>query len=127
MTTDTLGLLANKLIEAGINYEFMEWTDSDIPETYFVGEYTENESLNEDGYHESVFMLTGTTTGSWLELETIKKKVESLFPCIPRESFLLPDGSRVVVLYSTATPVPTETADIKRIQINLTIKEWMVN
>ena len=44
-----------------------------------VGEYNEIESVNEDGLQETTFILTGTTRGSWLELEQDKEKIEQLF------------------------------------------------
>lgn len=126
MTIECLGFINDKLNEIGINYEFERWSDDHIPSCYFVGEYTENESLNEDGLHESVFLLTGTTKGSWLELEKAKQKIEELFPSIFKETYSLSNGSRLAVFYDNAFPVPTDDMELKRIQINLNIKEWMV-
>lgn len=125
MTNECLGLISTMLNDIGINYEFVEWT-SDVPSTYWVGEYVDNESLNEDGLHESTFMLTGTTFDSWLTIQDEKNKIEDLFPSIPTQAFELPNGSRVMIAFGTSMIVPTDVMDLKRIQINLTIKEWMV-
>lgn len=127
MTNEALGKISDLLLSAGINYEFEEWTGEEIPSCYWVGEYTENESINEDGLHESSFILTGFTNETWLRLHEDKLKIEVLFPSIIGECFKLSNGSRLAVSYETAFPVPDNTMDIKKLQINLKIKEWMVN
>ena len=37
------------------------------------------------------------------------------------------DGSAVAIFYATSLVVPTGDAELKRIQINLDVKEWSVN
>ena len=101
----------------------MEWT-SKMVYPYFVGEYTEPEPVNEDGMQESSFMITGTTDGSWLDLEKAKAKIEKLFS---NRTAILPNGNGLVVLYSGSLVVPTGNSRMKRIQINLSIQEWKVN
>jgi hypothetical protein len=76
-----LGIFANELKNIGVPYEFMEWT-SPVQYPYFVGEYTETVPTTEDGYESGSLILTGTTKGSWLELEQIKEKVKNHFPPI---------------------------------------------
>lgn len=125
MTNECLGLISKMLNDIGIKYEFVEWT-SDVPSTYWVGEYVDNESMNEDGLHESTFMLTGTTFDSWLDIQNEKNQIEDLFPSIPRQAFELPNDSRVTITFGSSMIVPTDVMDLKRIQINLNIKEWMV-
>ena len=51
MTIEGLNYISNLLESLNIPYEFMEWT-SDIPETYWIGEYQDIEPLNEDGMEE---------------------------------------------------------------------------
>ena len=53
MTVEGLNYVNNLMESLNISYEFMEWT-SDIPETYWIGEYQEIEPLNEDGMEECV-------------------------------------------------------------------------
>ena len=60
MTVEGLNYVNNLMESLNIPYEFMEWT-SDIPETYWIGEYQEIEPLNEDGMEECNFILTGNT------------------------------------------------------------------
>ena len=48
MTQESLAYINTALTNAGINYEFMEWT-SELVYPYFVGEYSEPEPMNEDG------------------------------------------------------------------------------
>ncbi len=105
-----------------IPYDFMEWTSA-IKYPYWVGEYTETPTVNEDGGEENTIILTGTTRGKWLELIEQCEKIKAHFP---------PDGGlrgqtdsgSIAVFFSGSFPVPTGEADLKRIQINLDVKEW---
>ena len=45
MTIKALGIIDRLLTDAGINYEYYEWT-SDLAYPYWVGEYQEVEPLN---------------------------------------------------------------------------------
>ena len=117
-----LGVFATEMGNLDVPYEFMQWT-SDVNGAYFVGEYSETPTVTEDGYKESTLMLTGTTSGSWLELEQIRAKIESHFPAEYglREST---DTGSVAFYYANSIPVPTGDANLKRIQINIQVKEW---
>ena len=123
MTKESLAFINDILTEADINYEFMEWT-SDVVYPYWVGEYTESEPLNEDGMQESTFMITGTTNGSWLSLEEAKATIESN---LCNQTVILPNGNGLAVFYSGSLVVPTGNEKMKRMQINLLVKEWKVN
>ena len=120
MSKAVLNHISKKLTEAGINYEFVEWK-SDIVYPYSVGEYVEPEPMTEDGLHELSFTLNGFTRGSWLDLENAKETIEKLFA---NDTSILDNGSGVDVSYSGSLIVPTGDAELKRIQINLSIKEW---
>lgn len=124
MTLNGLNFISSKLKEIDIPYCFEEWTKK-ITYPYFVGEYTESEPLNEDGESESTFMLTGTTNGSWLELERQKERIRRLFPDIGVTEILSGDIA-IAVMYAGSMPVPTGTDQLKRMQINLKVKEWRV-
>lgn len=105
-----------------IPYEFMEWTQA-LKYPYTVGEYIDAPTLNEDGSEESSFILTVTTRGKWIELEQIKEKIKTHFPSVFGLRGKTDSGS-IAVYFSDAFPVPTGEADLKRLQINLTIKKW---
>lgn len=124
MTVKGLGYIADKLDSAGIPYCFEEWT-KEIQYPYFVGEYTESEAESEDGENESIFILTGTSRKSWIELENAKADIRKIFPD-DGVTAILEDETGIVVFYSSAMPVPTGTEELKRIQINLKVKEWRV-
>jgi hypothetical protein len=127
MTLQGLAFINQKLTEADIPYCFGVWS-GDIVYPYFVGEYTETEPLYEDGETENTFMLTGTSrvSDALLDLEQFKKKIMEMFPYEGlTERF--PDGTAIAVMYSESNYIPTGTDDLKRIQINLKIKEWRVN
>ena len=122
MTTECLKYLS-EVLNTLIPYEFMQWTGK-VKYPYWVGEYTEVIPVQEDGLQESTFILTGTTKGSWLELEKAKDKIQNKFPSIDGHGTTLDDGSGVVIFFSNSFPVPTGQDDLKRMQINLSIKQW---
>ena len=112
--------------EAGIPYQFGVFS-SDISSLnyYFVGDYSETEPMNEDGLVESQFILTGTGKG-FSELESAKDMIRNLFPETTGEVAILDSGSGIAIFYSSAMYIPTGVEGLKRIQINLNIKEWKV-
>lgn len=128
MTKKGLKFISDAMETANIPYEFMEFT-SDVSQltTYWVGEYSEVETISEDGEHETSFIITGTGKGSWLDLESQKETIEQLFPANVGRSAILEDGTGIAVFYGNAFPVPSGDAFFKRLQINLKIKEWKVN
>lgn len=124
MSVSTLKFISEKLEKLKIPYAFEEWTANEVPDPYFIGEYNEVESTEreENGYQETTFVLTGTGR-KWLGLEQAKEIIENNIT----ETAILPNGDGIAVFYSNSFPVPTGDAELKRIQINLTIKEWRVN
>lgn len=117
-----LEILSKELKSIGIPYEFMRWT-SPVNGEYWVGEYTEETPTTEDGLEQCVLMLTGTTRGQWMDLETSKEKIKHHFPTIHGLRVPTENGA-VVFFYEDGFPVPTGEADLKRIQVNLRIKQW---
>ena len=124
MSISALKFISEKLERLKIPYAFEEWTANEVPDPYFVGEYNEVESTEreENGYQETTFILTGTGR-KWLGLEQAKEIIENNIT----ETAILLNGNGIAVFYSNSFPVPTGDAELKRIQINLTIKEWRVN
>ena len=124
MTIAALKLISDTLDALNIHYQFGEWSTNPVPDPYFVGEYTESESLTreEDGYQESTFLLTGTGT-SWLTLEQAKGVIENNIS----KTTILSNGNGIAVFYAGSLIIPVGDVELKRIQINLTIKEWSVN
>lgn len=126
MTVESLNLIDNILSENGINYEFGQWSTSPVPSPYFIGEFSDLETSDEDGMQQSVFIMTGTSNNSWLELMEAKEKIEELFPSTVGMIVTIANGSAVAIFFDTSSDIPTDTMELKRIQINLTVKEWKV-
>ena len=122
MSNSILKFISDELTRIGINYEFGEW-NSDIVYPYFVGEYTEQEPYTEDGLIETNFILNGFSRGKWLALENARESVEKLFSDY---TGILENGSGISISYGGSLIVPTGDMELKRIQINLKIKEWKV-
>lgn len=125
MTVEALNVINRLLTDAGINYEFFDWT-SDFIYPYWVGEYSEVETLNEDGMSEDTFMLSGQTKGMPIELENDKQKIKELFPEISGNMVTTDSGSVVAIFYGNAIPVKNENSELKSMTINLKVKEWKV-
>lgn len=125
MSIEALEIIKAGLVSLGVNYEIAAWTQTPVY-PYFVGEYQETEPVTEDGLRESTFILTGFTRDSWLELEEAKEAIENYFDAISGRTTITESGSAVVVSYANGLIVPTGDAELKKIQINLSIKEWKV-
>lgn len=125
MSIEALKVISDAMESLGITYEFGE-LNSEIKYPYFTGEYSESDPLNEDGMQESTFVLTGHSRGSWMALEEAKEKIKEYFPMVEGKTVITDSGSAVAVFYSTSSVIPTVVAELKKIQINLTIKEWSV-
>lgn len=128
MTKAGLKIISDAMKSLGLNYGFMEYhvRKGANPYPYFVGEYQEIEPMNEDGMQESTFLLTGFSRESWLALENAKELIQNYFNKVSGKTAIADDGSAVAVFYSNSLVVPTGDAELKKIQINLIVKEWSV-
>ena len=125
MTTEMLKAVDIGMKTLGLNYAFMQWED-EIVYPYFVGEYQESPPMSEDGLQEATFILKGWTRGKWSELETAKTNIENYFNPIYGKQVTADNGTAVAIFYENSIPVPTGDAELKRIDINLSVKEWKV-
>lgn len=123
MSIAALNYVGELMKSSGIPYQFGEWV-GEITDRYYVGEYMEDDSptKEEDGSQGTTFILNGWTRGNPILFEQDKETIERFLP----QSRMNQDGSCVAVFYSNAFSVPTGDGTLKRIQINLTIKEWKV-
>jgi hypothetical protein len=117
-----LGIINAELRSIDVPYEFMRWT-ADLNDPYWVGEYLDSPTLNEDGAEEYTIMLTGTTNSAWLELMQQGTKIKDHFPSAGGFRKATDDGA-VVIFYDQGFPVPTGEANLKRFQVNLQVKAW---
>ena len=119
---DKLTFISEQMAVIAIPYEFGEWTSEKVY-PYFVGEINEEPPDTEDGAEVSTLMLTGWNRGDFITLEAAKKKIKKHFHPVSglRDNT---DSGSIAVFYEGAFPVPSGEADLKKIQINLKIKEW---
>ena len=124
---EVLEFMNKALDDAGVPYEFMEWTQG-VTYPYFVGEYSEFEPENESGEEDKTFILTGFYRGNnaRYELEKMRAKIEATFPAINGKMAALDSGSVVAVFYGNSSYIPTGEEELYKIQINLSIKLWKV-
>lgn len=129
MSKAVLKIVSDAMFSLGLEYGFYEYAgnkNGKIVYPYFVGEYTESESITEDGLQDSTFLLTGFSRGSWLDLENAKEKIENYFNHLSHKTVITENGSGVAIFYANSLIVPTGDAELKSIQINLSVKEWKV-
>lgn len=120
---DKLKFINEQMGILAIPYEFMEWT-SEVGYPYWVGEITEEPSVTEDGLEESTMILTGFYRGTSFErLEVDKNKIKAHFSPIMGLCAKTDSGS-IAVFFDGSFYIPTGEAGLKKIQINLKIKEW---
>ena len=119
---DKLKFIKEQMDILAVPYEFGEWT-SDVQYPYFVGEISEDAPTTEDGFEQSTLILTGFQRGKYIDLETVKEKIKKHFHSIHGLRTTTNSGS-ITVFYDGAFSVPTNEAELKKIQINLIIKEW---
>ena len=126
MTKAGLKIISDAMESLGLNYGFMEWTGK--PKyPYFIGEYQEITPTNESGMQESTFLLTGFSRESWLALEDAKEAIRDYFNKVSGKTVIAEDGTAVAIFYANSFVLPTGDAELKKIQINLDVKEWSVN
>jgi hypothetical protein len=126
MSKEILKIITDAMASLGLEYGFAEYAGDPVVYPYFVGEYTETESFTEDGLQETTFLLTGFSRETWLELEEAKEKIENYFNQVSGHTVITDSGSGVAIFYAHSLIVPTGDAELKRIQINLSVKEWKV-
>ena len=49
MTSECLKYMNSLFESLEIPYEFLQWNSPNVPNTYWTGEYIDNEPMNEDG------------------------------------------------------------------------------
>lgn len=119
---DKLKFVNEQMGAIGIPYEFGQWS-SEIVYPYYVGEITEEPVETEDGLEESTLLLTGFHRGSLIDLERSKNTIKNHFPAVYGLRGNT-DGGAIAVFFDGAFYVPSGEADLKKVQINLKIKEW---
>ena len=112
--------------DLGLNYEYGRW-ESEIAYPYWVGELQETPATSEDGQQESTFILQGHSRSGMLPLENDKEAIEQLFHPISGYIVTADNGNVVAIFYANSQLVKSVDAELKRMDVYLTIKEWKVN
>ena len=119
---DKLKFINEQMGVIAVPYEFGEWT-SPVSYPYGVGEITEDPITTEDGAEQSTLLLTFFNRGKMIDLLEIKEKIKNHFPPV----YGLrgdTEGGTIAAFYDGFFTIPSGEADLKKIQINIIIKEW---
>lgn len=118
-------IIADAMESLGLNYAYLEWLDDPV-DMYFTGEYQEGEAVDESGQVPISFILTGFSRVGIEALEEAKETIKKHFDKV--SGLVIADKeSAVAIFYAGSFPVRTMDAELKKIQVNLNIKEWSVN
>lgn len=119
---DKLKFIDEQMGILDIPYNFGLWKDA-IKYPYFVGEITEEETATEDGMEQATLILSGFNRGDFITLENAKEKIKNHFDPICGLRVETESGA-IVAFFDTSFYVPTNEAELQRIQINIRIKQW---
>ena len=120
---DKLKFINDEMTLIEVPYEFGQWS-SEITYPYFVGEQTSPEEYTaEDGSEQSTILVTGFHRGKLIDLIKIKDKIKGHFSPVHGLRSKTDSGS-IAVFFNGFFVVPTGDPELKKIQINLTVKEW---
>ena len=125
MTSKALNVISKAMESLGLNCAFMEW-DDEPKYPYWIGEFQEIEPYDESGQHDSTFILTGYTRGLWNDLISEREAIYEYFNKVSGKTVIAEDGSAIAVFYANSFVARTGDAELKKIQINLDVKEWSV-
>ena len=118
-------IIADAMESLGLNYAYLEWLDDPV-DMYFTGEYQEGEAVDESGQTDISFILTGFSRVGIEALEEAKETIKQHFDNV--SGVVIADSSSAVaIFYAGSFPVRTMDAELKKIQVNLSVKEWSVN
>lgn len=119
---DKLKFINEQMDMLAVPYAFGEFP-APVVYPYTVGEITESPTVTEDGYEESTLLLTCFHRGAYMDLEQIKAKIKAHFSPIIGLCGRTDSGS-IAVFYDGAFYIPSGEAELRKMQINLKIKEW---
>lgn len=125
MTSKALSVIEETMKSLGLNYALGQWDDE--PEyPYWAGEFQDIPSKDESGQHDSTLILSGYTRGLLSDLISERDAIQECFDMVTGKTVIAEDGSAVAVFYSSSSVVQTVDAELKKMQINLDVKEWSV-
>lgn len=122
---EILAVVNDQMENLGLVYEFGQMTKRPVQYPYWVGDYTEPEGMTEDGKETPTIILTGFSRGKHITLEQQKSIIKDHFR--HGVSVITASGSAVVIYYGGSFPIPLEDEELKKCQVNLTIKFWKGN
>lgn len=127
MTLQALAYIKGRLTDAGLNYHLgrYDYGNGSPKYPYHVGEYSEDDAVNEDGGQQTTLTIHSWARGAGaaVALEQDRAKIRSLFPPVGGDRAIL-DGSGVVVTYGRSQYIPTGDSELKRLETTIIINEW---
>ncbi len=116
---DLLSFIGGKLEEAGIPYEYGEWTQA-VSYPYFVGSFMESDYRFEDGCTVGTFTLDGWSRGAKVVLAEASDRIKAVFQNLQQ----IQGNSLFYVRFGGSLPVPTGEEGLFKVTITLFTYEW---
>ena len=118
-----LEVLNREMDNLNINYSFMRYV-CDIPKyPYFVGDYIENDFSPEDQLTSGEINIEGWSRNNVSELIAVKEILKRKFD----EYSTVENGYAVMINYDNGMVIDRGEADLFKIIIKLSFKEWKSN
>lgn len=120
--TEVLKVICELMKSLQLNYEFGRMSKSPPEYPYWVGDYTESEPYTEDGEENATIILTGFARGQYITLEKQKEIIKDFFKYGVKQ--VTENGTSISISTSNIINIPIDDIDLKKCQINLSVKFW---
>ena len=118
-----LEVLNQEMEKLNINYSFMRYI-CEVPNyPYFVSDYTERDFSPEEQKTSGELLISGWSRNNVSELIAVKEILKRHFD----EYSVVKDGYAVVIHYEVGSVIDSGEADLFKIIIKLSFKEWKLN
>lgn len=120
MRMETMSLIDSLLSTNGILHSVANATDEELAYPYWTSEHSSLGSGMEDGIVDSELSLIGIGK-SWLSL---KQDELTILETLNGYRASLPSGSAVYLVFDSSIIIPCEDAELKRIEMKFSVKEF---
>lgn len=125
MTQEALAILRTAMTDMNLPYALGQYRAYPLPETYFVGQWTDAEGFTEDGRTDSTVTLLGYSRVGLDALLAASRAIQARFPAYGW-TCITDSGSGLAISFAGASLLTDIDGAARRISINLNIKEWSV-
>lgn len=118
---ELLQVISDELEELELNYDYLVWKITPYPYPYIVGEYYENNYIQEQHKSEGEFLLTVWDRNTSNEkIVEVNQKIKNHF----RDFKTIKNNVGINISYANSLPVLEEAEHLKKQEIRLDVQYW---